>query len=254
MEHGPYYGVIHFAAKSLVGESVQQPGLYYQNNVVGSLNLVAACAESGTGNIVFSSTAAVYGEPQGELVEDHRKHPINPYGNTKLAVEKMLEDMAVASNGTLRAIALRYFNACGADSAGSRGEDHNPETHLVPIAIRAAMGLRGPMKVFGNDYPTKDGTAVRDYVNVHDLADAHIKALERCQQNVGPFEAFNVGTGKGNSVLEVIEAVQEVVDSPVPYSIGDRRAGDPAALVANSTKLQQTLGWHPNFSLITSVA
>jgi UDP-glucose 4-epimerase len=244
-------GVIHFAALSQVGESVKQPEVYYQNNVVGSLNLIQASKLYGVRSIVFSSTAAVYGNPVGDLNEDHPKNPINPYGKTKLAVEQMLTDMCTAPDSNLRAIALRYFNACGASVDGSIGEDHTPESHLIPLVIKAALGKRGQISVFGNDYKTADGTAVRDYIGVQDLADAHIRALTQCEKMTPdkPFDAFNVGTGIGNSVMEVIQAVERVLERPVPYYVVGRRAGDPETLVANSNKLREELGWEPTMTL-----
>lgn len=251
-------GLIHFAAKSLVGESVQFPLKYYENNFLGTLNLVKACKETAVTSIVFSSTAAVYGEPTQDLNEEHPKNPINPYGNSKLAVENLIKDVALSSENStkLHCIALRYFNACGGHQEGEMGEDHEPETHLIPLVVGAALGKRPALQIFGNDYPTADGTAVRDYIDVRDLADAHLLALMRCSEqnsDTAYFEAFNVGTGLGNSVAEVIAAAEKVLKIKVPHQIGPRRPGDPAKLVANSLKIQSELTWKAKTTLEDSI-
>jgi UDP-glucose 4-epimerase len=235
--------VVHFAASSLVGESVRDPAAYYRNNVGGSLSLLEAMRRAGVGRIVFSSTCATYGIPEGSpLTEDEPQRPINPYGNTKLAVERALTDYA-AAYGWGVAI-LRYFNAAGASSDGALGEDHEPETHLIPLVIRAALGQRGPIDVFGTDYDTPDGTCVRDYVHVEDLADAHLRVLEAASAGV---RCYNLGTGRGHSVREVLHAVEEVAGKPVPYREGPRRAGDAPVLVASPRRALEELDWSPRF-------
>jgi UDP-glucose-4-epimerase GalE len=236
--------VVHFAASSLVGESVRDPAPYYQNNVGGSLSLLEAMRRAGVGRIVFSSTCATYGIPQRvPLTEDEPQRPINPYGNTKLAVERTLEDYA-AAYGWQVAI-LRYFNAAGASGDGELGEDHEPESHLIPLVIRAAMGQRGPIDVFGTDYDTPDGTCVRDYVHVEDLADAHLRVLEA--GSTAAVRCYNLGTGRGYSVREVLRAVEEVSGRPVPFREAPRRAGDPPALVASPLRARCELGWEPRY-------
>jgi UDP-glucose 4-epimerase len=247
-------GLIHFAAKSLVGESVKFPLKYYENNFVGTLNLVKAAIETDIKGLVFSSTAAVYGEPKAELNETHVRSPINPYGNSKLSVEYMIEDAASASK--LHAISLRYFNACGCHAEGLKGEDHDPETHLIPLVVGAALGTRPPLQVFGEDYLTPDGTPVRDYIDVNDLAEAHFLALENCRKmenEPGSFDAFNVGTGSGFSVKEVISTAEKVMARKVPHTVGPRRSGDPAKLVAATSKIKNELNWAPKVSLEESI-
>lgn len=237
-----FSGLIHFAAKALVGESVSDPDLYYLNNVFGSINLLQVARSIGIKKVIFSSTAAVYGEPQGDLVESHAKVPVNPYGHTKLVVENYLSASAKAYG--MRSIALRYFNACGASSDGLRGEVHKPETHLIPLVVGAALGIYPELKVFGSDYSTKDGTAVRDYIHVEDLAEAHFAAYEYLnKQHDGYSDAFNLGTGSGFSVLEVISAAEEALKLKVPHQISERRPGDPAILVAVVKKVNEVLGW-----------
>lgn len=237
-----YSGLIHFAAKALVGESVSNPDLYYSNNAFGSINLFQIARSIGIKKIIFSSTAAVYGEPKSDLFETHVKAPVNPYGNSKLVVEHYLQDSSHAYG--LRSIVLRYFNACGASADGCRGELHTPETHLIPLVVGAALGIYPELKVFGSDYQTPDGSAVRDYINVEDLAEAHLAAFEFLDsQKDGYFDAFNAGTGKGYSVLEVISAAQKVLGKEVPHSIAPRREGDPAVLVAKADKINKILGW-----------
>ncbi len=241
-KEGEFTGLIHFAAKALVGESVSNPDLYYDNNVFGSINLFRAARQQGVKKIIFSSTAATYGEPFKELTEDHPKLPVNPYGNSKLAVERYLQDSSAAYGQ--RAIALRYFNASGAAEGGKHGEAHIPETHLIPLVVGAGLGIFPPVKVFGTDYPTADGSAVRDYIHVEDLAEAHFMAYKYLdQQQDGFFDAFNLGTGKGNSVLEVIKIASEVLGKEVPHELSARRAGDPAELVAKVDKVNSLIGW-----------
>ncbi|WP_028080529.1 UDP-glucose 4-epimerase GalE [Solimonas soli] len=235
--------VMHFAASSLVGESMSDPYKYYANNVCATLALLQAMREAGVSQFVFSSTAAVFGEPQAELIDEtHPCQPINPYGNSKLAVERMLDDAARAYG--LRATALRYFNAAGACDSGLIGESHEPESHLIPRLLRRAAGEALDVQIFGTDYPTRDGTCVRDYVHVCDLADAHLLALEYSRAQPG-FHTFNLGNGTGFTVLEVLAAAQSVVGRPLDIPRGPRRAGDPATLVASSRKARERLGWRP---------
>jgi UDP-glucose 4-epimerase len=241
-----YDAVMHFCARSLVGESMLQPYAYYENNVVGTLNLLQAMSEAGADKLVFSSTAAVFGQPESDLIEEsHPRRPINPYGASKLMVETMLADAARAYG--LRSVTLRYFNAAGASEQGDIGESHEPETHLIPNMLRAATGNGPALKVFGNDYATPDGTCVRDYVHVDDLADAHARALEYMAANEGA-HAFNLGNGNGFSVLEMIGAASKVVGAAIPYDIAARRAGDPDRLVAGSAKARGELGWRPRYT------
>lgn len=251
--------VMHFAALTYVGESVQKPLDYYENNTAGSLSLLRACERSwahggggGVKRFVFSSTAATYGEPPAERVpirEDCPQVPINPYGASKLMVERMLADTVAAAAREGRefgAACLRYFNVAGADRTGLIGEDHDPETHLIPIAIQAAMGRRPGMTIFGEDYPTPDGTCVRDYVHVEDLADAHVTVMG----NMGPgiCVAYNLGIGRGYSVREVIAAVERVSGKKIPVKIGERRAGDPPVLYADPSKIREDLGWRASWT------
>ena len=245
--------VMHFAALSQVGESVRQPERYWRNNVLGSLNLIGAAVEAKCMDFVFSSTCATYGEHDGVLLsEDMRQNPTNPYGKSKLAVELMLEDFA-ASDG-LRHVIFRYFNVAGADPDCEIGENHDPETHLIPLAIDAAVGRRGALTVFGADYPTPDGTCVRDYVHVCDLVDAHILGLEWLRDRK-PSAAFNLGSGCGYSVAEVIKATEDVTGRSVPVRMGPRRAGDCASLVSGSARAATELGWAPKFqNLKTMIA
>jgi UDP-arabinose 4-epimerase len=233
--------VVHFAANALVGESMGNPTKYFRNNTLGTLNLLDAMREASVGTIVFSSTCATYGNPvRVPIDETHPQAPVNPYGESKLMVEKMLRWYGEAYG--LRWIALRYFNAAGADPDGEIGEDHDPESHLIPLVIGAAQGTRSPVKIFGTDYPTPDGTAVRDYVHVMDLADAHLKALDRLQTGT-PSQAINLGTGRGHSVREVVDTVARVGGKPVPAVESPRRAGDPPELVAAPARARDVLGW-----------
>jgi UDP-arabinose 4-epimerase len=233
--------VVHFAANALVGESMTNPSKYFHNNTVGTLNLLDAMRAAGVDTLVFSSSCATYGNPvRVPIDETHPQSPVNPYGESKLMVEKMLHWYGIAHG--LKWIALRYFNAAGADPDGEIGEDHDPETHLIPLVIGATMGTRPPVTVFGTDYPTPDGTAIRDYVHVADLADAHLRAIERLGTGAVS-QAINLGTGRGHSVLEVIDTVTQVSGRSVPHVKAGRRAGDPPELVAAPTRAREVLGW-----------
>jgi UDP-glucose 4-epimerase len=239
--------VMHFAARSLVGESMQLPYEYYENNVVGSLNLFKAAMDADVHRFIFSSTAAVYGQPdEVPIRETSAKAPLNVYGKTKLMIENMLEDFS--SIYGIRYKALRYFNAAGADAAGDIGEDHDPETHLVPIIFQYVNGRRDSLRVFGDDYPTPDGTCIRDYIHVTDLADAHVLALDDLSRG-GVSCAYNLGSETGYSVLEIIRAASEVTGRPIDYDISPRRAGDPATLIASSARIKAELGWQPRFGI-----
>ncbi len=238
--------IVHFAAFAYVGESVENPLMYYENNVVGSFNLIKAAVERRVGKFIFSSTCSLYGNPDKvPISEDESVKPINPYAETKLTIEKMLRDVDAAH--FLKYVALRYFNAAGADPEGEIGESHDPEPHLIPIIMQTALGKREKLFVFGNDYPTKDGTAIRDYIHVNDLADAHWRALKYLDDNKS--DIFNLGTGAGYSVLEMIETAEKVTGKKINYEITGRRAGDPAILVADNTKAKKVLGWQPQFGL-----
>ncbi|HRX87305.1 MAG TPA: UDP-glucose 4-epimerase GalE [Phycisphaerae bacterium] len=236
--------VMHFAAFLDVGESVRAPLKYYANNVANTLGLLRLMEARGVRRIVFSSTCATYGVP-GKLPirEDTPQSPINPYGHTKLAVEWMLRESAEAWG--LGACALRYFNACGAAADGSIGEDHDPEIHLIPLVLRAAAGRRESISVFGTDYPTADGTCVRDYIHVEDLAEAHLRALEAL--TAGRFDAYNLGTGRGTSVREIITAAERVTGRKIPVREVERRPGDPPELYADPTRAREALGWQPRY-------
>ncbi len=238
--------VMHFAARSLVGESVVKPKLYYENNVVGTLRLIEALTAEGLKHLVFSSTAAVYGASELDLIaEDAPLKPINPYGETKLVIERALGWIGAAEGFSW--CALRYFNAAGADPDGELGERHDPETHLIPNLVRASLGTGPRLKVFGDDYPTPDGSAVRDYIHVTDLVDAHIKALAWLRAG-GASRPFNLGTGKGLSVLEVIAAAERTLARKPPFEIAPRRAGDPSRLVADPSAAMAAFGWAPSRS------
>ena len=233
--------IMHFAAHAYVGESVTNPRKYFRNNVEGGLSLLNAALEAGVKKVVFSSTCAVYGEPAKVPIEENTpRQPVNPYGVSKLFFEQALEAYDRAYE--FRYASLRYFNAAGADESGEIGELHDPETHLIPLALRAAARTGPELQVFGSDYPTPDGTCIRDYIHVNDLASAHVKALEHLAAGKGSF-AVNVGTGSGYSVQEVISAVEEVTGKRVPHKIVPRRAGDPPRLVANPAKVRALLGW-----------
>jgi UDP-arabinose 4-epimerase len=243
--------VVHFAGSALLGESVSRPLTYFQNNVGGTLSLLEAMLEEGVKNIVFSSTCATYGLPAAiPITEDQPQKPINPYGESKLVVERVLEWMGRAQQR--RWVALRYFNAAGADPEGELGEEHGHETHLIPLTIGAALGEREPLRIFGTDYSTPDGTAIRDYIHVTDLASAHIRALQYLDRG-GESRAINLGTGTGASVLEVIATVQRVGGRPVPTVAAPRRAGDPPILVASSELGRRTLQWEPSHSSLEAI-
>ena len=243
--------VAHFAGKIQVGESVVHPDTYFDINLVRSLNLLGAIHDAGIMACLFSSTAAVYGTPAGvPIPEDARREPVNPYGATKLAFEFALEAWGAAFG--LRWAALRYFNAAGAHPEGNLRESHEPETHLIPLAIDAALGVRPPLTIFGDDYDTEDGTCVRDYIHVSDLASAHLLALARLEQGQ-TLGALNLGTGRGYSVREVIETTEHVVGRPVPRVIGPRRPGDPPRLVADPARAMALLAWRPSRSDLTTI-
>lgn len=242
--------VMHFAAFALVGESVENPAKYYNNNVLGSLSLLDAMRSAGVQKLVFSSTTATYGVPDKmPIAEDTPQQPINPYGFTKLVIERALADYAHAYG--LAYAALRYFNASGANPAGDIGEDHTPESHLIPLVLQVALGQRKEIAIFGEDYPTPDGTCIRDYVHVDDLADAHLRALDRLQAGQGL--KLNLGTGRGYSVREVIEACRRVTGHQIPATIGPRRAGDPPELIADATRAGEQLGWQPRYRDIEEI-
>lgn len=235
--------VIHFAAYSLVGESVTNPLKYYDNNLYGTKVLLEAMVKNNVDKIVFSSTAATYGEPENiPILESDRTCPTNPYGETKLAMEKMFKWTAEAHG--LRYVSLRYFNACGADESGTIGEAHNPESHLIPLILQVPNGKRETISIYGTDYDTPDGTCIRDYIHVTDLAQAHILAVQYLN-NGGESDIFNLGNGVGYSVREVIETARKVTGHPIPATESSRRAGDPARLVASSEKAKSVLGWKP---------
>lgn len=243
--------VFHFAAYAYVGESVKEPAKYYHNNVTCTLNLLEAMRKHGCDKIVFSSTCATYGIPETvPITEDMPQNPINPYGATKLMVERIFKDYATAYG--LKFAVLRYFNAAGADPDGEIGEWHNPETHLIPLVLDAASGARESIKVFGTDYPTPDGTCVRDYIHVYDLATAHLLALEHLNHG-GKSDFFNLGNAKGTSVLEVIEAVKKVTGKTFRADYDPRRPGDPPMLVGSSEKATTVLGWEPKYADIESI-
>ena len=243
--------VIHFAAYSLVGESVTDPLKYYDNNLCGTKVLLESMVKNNVDKIVFSSTAATYGEPENiPILESDRTEPTNPYGETKLSMEKMFKWTANAHG--LRFVSLRYFNACGADESGKIGEAHNPETHLIPIILQVPNGQREFVSIFGNDYPTKDGTCIRDYIHVTDLAQAHILAVKYLM-NGGNSDIFNLGNGVGFSVREVIETARKVTGHPIPVKDVERRAGDPAQLIASSEKAKKVLGWKPEHDSLEEI-
>jgi len=243
--------VIHFAANSLVGVSMNEPLEYYDNNVYGTQVLLQAMTRHKTGRIVFSSTAATYGEPESiPILETDRTLPTNPYGETKLAMEKMMK-WADNAHG-LKYIALRYFNVAGAHESGRLGEDHKPETHLIPLILQVPLGKRESISIFGDDYDTADGTCIRDYIHVTDLVDAHILALESLRSGSGS-TVYNLGNGEGFSVKEMIEAARRVTGHPIPAVICPRRSGDPSALIASSQKAREKLGWEPSFNKVEDI-
>ena len=242
----PISAVMHFAAYAYVGESVTQPDKYYRNNVVGTLTLLEAMVAANIKTFVFSSTCATYGVPQQTpITEDHPQAPINPYGATKLMVERILQDFDVAYG--LKSVIFRYFNAAGADPNGVIGEDHNPETHLIPLILLTALGKRDAITVYGSDYPTPDGTCLRDYIHVTDLAEAHVLGLQYLL-NSKKSEIFNLGNGNGFSVKKVIDTAKQVTGKPIKVLFGDRRAGDPPALVGSSEKAKKILNWQPKYA------
>jgi UDP-glucose 4-epimerase len=249
-EEMEFDAVMHFAALALVGESVTEPALYYRNNVVGTLNLMDAMRNAGIWRMVFSSTCATYGTPEKvPIVETTPQHPINPYGFTKLAIEHALADYAAAYG--FGYAALRYFNAAGAHHSGLIGEDHDPESHLIPLILQVALGQRSQITIYGDDYPTPDGTCIRDYIHVEDLCDAHVRALERLEHGKGL--KLNLGTGHGFSVREVIAACRAVTGHPIPTEVGPRRAGDPPELVADSRLAQSELDWKCRYNDIQEI-
>lgn len=243
--------VIHFAALALVGESVKNPAKYYENNVSKTLVLLNSLLGHGVKNFVFSSTCAVYGNPEKiPIPEEHPKAPVNPYGRTKLGVEHMLEDFSRAYG--LRYVSLRYFNAAGADYKAGIGEDHSPETHLIPIVLDVAMGRKKEIKIFGTDYNTRDGTCVRDYIHVSDLAEAHLLAMNYLLEG-GDSDVFNLGTGRGYSVREVIDAARRVTGCEIKAVSAPRREGDPPVLIADLSKAKKVLNWKPEYTGISRI-
>lgn len=244
--------VIHFAAYIEAGESVKEPERFFLNNTAGSINLLHAMRETNVNQLVFSSTAAVYGEPKHvPIPEDLEKSPTNPYGTSKLLVEQAIADLTAFT--PLKATILRYFNACGADPEGELGENHQPETHLIPLILQVASGERESIKIFGTDYPTPDGTNIRDYIHVSDLANAHVRALEDQASAEDKLRIFNVGTGTGYSVREIIETCRQVTGHAIPAEEVARRAGDPATLVADARKIHESLGWKAQYSDLKTI-
>lgn len=243
--------VMHFSAYAYVGESVTDPAKYYRNNVIGTITLLEAMIASSIKQFVFSSTCATYGVPHTvPITEDHPQNPINPYGATKLMVERILQDFDVAYG--LKSVYFRYFNAAGADPTGLLGEDHNPETHLLPLVLMAALGKRDSVAIFGTDYPTPDGTCIRDYIHVTDLADAHILGLEYLL-NGGNTTVFNLGNGQGFSVKEAIDTAKIVTGQEIKVVMSDRRPGDPPILVGSSDKARNILGWEPKYPALKEI-
>ncbi len=239
--------VMHFSALANVADSIINPAEYYQNNVVNTLSLLDIMRKYKVSKLIFSSTCATYGIPQTKtLSEDHPQCPVNPYGSSKLMVEQIIKDYAKAYG--MHYGFLRYFNAAGADPDSEIGELHSPETHLIPLAIQTLQGKRGALTVYGNDYPTPDGTCIRDYIHVSDLADAHIKLLNYLQKE-NHSTAINLGTGHGNSVLEVLASIEVITGKKVPYAFGSRREGDPPILIASNSKAKEVLGWTPSYNL-----
>lgn len=256
-----FSAVMHFAAFMQVGESVQQPAKYYRNNVVNTVNLLDVMLRHNVNKFIFSSSAAVYGEPQYTPIDvDHPKNPVNPYGRSKWMVEQILQDYDLAYN--LQSICLRYFNAAGADPSGRLGERHNPETHLIPLVLQAASGRRKNISIYGDDYPTQDGTCIRDYVHVTDLCYAHLLALQHLlsyktdlqgMAQTNSSNAYNLGTGQGYSVIELIKTAEKVTHRPIPIVKCARRSGDPAILLADSQRAQKELGWRPQYSDLETI-
>lgn len=247
----PIDAVVHFAASALVGESMTNPAKYFRNNTVATLNLLDAMRDAGVSTLVFSSTCATYGDPvRVPIDETHPQVPVNPYGESKLMIEKIMRWYGEAYG--LRWMALRYFNAAGADPEGRIGEDHDPESHLIPLVIGAAQGARPPVKIFGTDYPTADGTAIRDYIHVLDLADAHLRALDRLRSGTSS-QAINLGTGRGHSVREVVDTIARVAGKPVPVVESPRRPGDPPELVAAPERARDVLGWTCRYAELETI-
>ncbi len=243
--------VMHFAAYAYVGESVKSPAKYYHNNVAGTLSLLESMKSCSIDKIIFSSTCATYGiHDQILLTEDHPQNPINPYGRSKLIIEWILQDFATAYD--LKFVSLRYFNAAGADPDADIGEDHNPETHLIPLVLDAASGRRNRLEIYGTDYDTPDGTCIRDYIHVSDLADAHLLALEYLNDG-GQSDVFNLGNGNGFSVREVMTAAIQVTGSDIPYLESARRPGDPSVLIGSSEKIRKILGWRANYNSLEAI-
>lgn len=243
--------VMHFAAFCYVGESVTDPLKYYQNNVASTLGLLSSMLGNGVDKLIFSSTCATYGEPNSlPMSESHSQHPINPYGRSKLMMENILDDLDPAYG--LKSVCLRYFNAAGADPEGELGEDHDPETHLIPLVLRTALGLQGELTVFGNDYPTEDGTCIRDYIHITDLAQAHYLALLHLLDG-GESKKYNLGNGSGYSILDVINTARRITGRDINYSFADRRDGDPAVLVGSAEKAAHELGWKPEFNSLETI-
>jgi len=252
LKAGTFDAVMHFSAKSLVGESVSHPDRYYQNNVVGTINLLDALVRHRIDKFIFSSSAAVFGNPDYTPIDEmHPTRPINPYGKTKLMVEGILADYDKAYG--LRSVSLRYFNAAGADPDGMIGESHDPETHLIPNILLSLVRQGGQaLKVFGNDYNTPDGTCIRDYIHVNDLCDAHLRALDHLNRG-GTTEIFNLGNGRGFSVLDVIRTASTVTGREIPYTVVERRQGDPPVLVASAARAGQELGWKPRYTALEEI-
>jgi UDP-arabinose 4-epimerase len=243
--------IMHFAAYAYVGESVDDPGKYYRNNVAGALTLLEAMRDHAIDKFIFSSSCATYGVPATvPIPEDHPQEPINPYGASKLMVERMLQDFDAAHG--LRSISLRYFNAAGADPQGEIGEEHDPETHLIPLVLDAAAGKRPHITIFGDDYDTQDGSCIRDYIHVTDLANAHVLALQALESGATT-TAYNLGNGKGFSVKEVIDTARQVSGCDIPVKTGPRRAGDPPRLIGDATRISQELGWVPQFAALDAI-
>ena len=243
--------VMHYAAYCYVGESVTDPSMYYQNNLADTIGLLSEMVEAEVKKIVFSSSCAVYGEPEEiPITENHPQNPVNPYGRTKYMVEQVLDDFKYAYG--VEFVSLRYFNAAGADPEGELGEDHNPETHLIPLAIQAALGKREEIRIYGNDYPTHDGTCIRDFIHVEDLAESHLLALKRLLNEKGG-GTYNLGNGQGYSVREVIDITRRITGKPIRDRVVDRRDGDPAVLVGSSDKAKNELGWNPRFPDLESI-
>lgn len=246
-----FAAVMHFAAYTYVGESVEQPAKYYRNIVTGTLTLLEAMCDAGIKNIVFSSTCATYGIIQEiPITENQPQNPINPYGKCKLMVEQMLDDFDPAYG--LHSVRFRYFNAAGADPQGRLGEDHNPETHLIPLVLSTALGKRESIAIYGSDYDTPDGTCIRDYIHVSDLAQAHVLGLQYLLEG-GKTDVFNLGSGQGFSIQEVIEAARKVTNQPIPVTLAERRPGDPPILVGSGEKAKRLLGWQPQYADLQTI-